>query len=77
LIVPLSHLLNGKIADAKWNKFSLIATTIPMMNFIYDFFSACVIGSDLNAERDIVHVNITTLWFVCNIIRKIATGWVF
>ncbi len=45
-----------------------------------DIFGAFIIGResrDLNAARDIVHINITSLWFLCNSIRQIGTGWVF
>jgi hypothetical protein len=40
-------------------------------------YSAFVIGRDLNAGRDIVHMNITSLWFLSNILRQITTGWIF
>ena len=42
-------------------------------------YSAFVIGRDLqvSAARDIVHINITSLWFLCNILRQIASGWIF
>jgi hypothetical protein len=40
-------------------------------------FSAFVIGRDLNAARDIVHINVTSLWFLSNLLRQIATEWVF
>jgi hypothetical protein len=42
-----------------------------------DMYSAFVIGRDLNAARDIVHIIITSLWFLSNVLRQIATGWVF
>jgi hypothetical protein len=43
-------------------------------------YSAFVIGRDLNAARDIVHINISqefSLRFLCKILRQIATGWGF
>ncbi len=30
-----------------------------------------------DAARDIVHINISSLWFLSNILRQIATGWAF
>jgi hypothetical protein len=45
--------------------------------FHFDLNSAFVIGRDINAERDIVHINITSPWFLFNILCQIASGWVF
>jgi hypothetical protein len=40
-------------------------------------YNAFVYGRDLDAARDIVHIHITSLWFLSNILRQIATEWVF
>jgi hypothetical protein len=40
-------------------------------------YSAFVIDRDLNAARDIVHIRVTSLWFLSNVLRQIATGWLF
>ncbi len=45
--------------------------------FYFDMFTTFVIGRDVNAAWDIVHIKISLLWFVRNILRHIATGWVF
>ena len=46
-------------------------------DFHFDFFSPIVIGRNLDPQRDIVHINITSMWFLLNIFRAIASGWVF
>ena len=35
-----------------------------------------MIGRDFDAHRDIVHINITSIWFLMNSLRTIAAGWV-
>ena len=36
-----------------------------------------MIGRNPDAQRDIVHMNLTSLWFLFNLLRVIASGWVF
>jgi hypothetical protein len=38
-------------------------------------FEACIIGSDHQAELDIVHLNMTLPWFLHNVVRAIAAEW--
>jgi hypothetical protein len=45
--------------------------------FHFDLFTPVVIGRNLDAPRDIVHINLTSLWFLFNLLRVIASGWVF
>ena len=45
--------------------------------FHFDLFRPFVIGKDIKAERDIVHINLSSPWFICNILRQIAAGWIF
>jgi hypothetical protein len=35
-------------------------------------YSALVIGRDINAERDLVNINLESLWFLFNILRALA-----
>ena len=42
-----------------------------------DMFDVFVIGKDINAKDDIVYINFSTLWHLCNILRNIKAGWVF
>ncbi len=46
-------------------------------DFHFDLFTPFVIGRGIDAKRDIVHINITSMWFLLNILRAIACGWVF
>jgi hypothetical protein len=46
-------------------------------DFHFDLFTPVVIGRNLDAQRDIVHINLTFLWFFFNFLRVIASGWVF
>ena len=45
--------------------------------FHFDLFRPFVIGKDIKAERDIVHIKFSSPWFICNILRQIAAGWIF
>ena len=45
--------------------------------FHLGMFDVFVIGKDLNAAEDIVYLNFSTLWHLCNILRNIAAGWIF
>jgi hypothetical protein len=39
-------------------------------------FSAFVIGSDIKAERQVIHINFSSVWLLLNAVRAIETGWV-
>ena len=67
----------AQFADVKWFKTLVARHNDPEDEFHFNIYSAFVIGRDLNAARDIVHMNITSLWFLSNILRQIATGWIF
>jgi hypothetical protein len=42
-----------------------------------DMFEAVIIGRNLQAERDIVLLNTTSEWFLCNVLRAIECWWIF
>ena len=66
-----------RYADAKWFP-TLFANHIdPAADFHLDMYDVFVIGKDINAREDIVYLNFSTLWHLCNILRNIAAGWVF
>jgi hypothetical protein len=67
----------AQFSDVKWFKTVAARHNDPEDDFHFNMFSAFVIGRDHNAARDIVHINITSLWFLSNVLRQIATGWVF
>ena len=39
-------------------------------------FSTLVIGSDIKAERQVIHINFSSVWLLLNAVRAIETGWV-
>ncbi len=72
MIIPLGHLF----ALPKWfptlfEKHNDTASDIPS-----DMFDVFVVGKSINAKDDIVYINFSTLWHLCNILRYIAAGWV-
>ncbi len=67
----------ARFADAKWFKTLVDRNNDPDDEFHFDIFSAFIIGHDVDAAGDIVDMNITLIWFLCNILRPIATGWFF
>jgi hypothetical protein len=61
----------------KWLRTLLDRTNDPQDDFHYDLYRPLVIGRDINASRGIVHIDLTSPWFLFNILRVIASGWVF
>ena len=47
----------------------------PDDTFHLDLFSPVVIGSDIQARNDVVHLNVTSPWFLFNVFRMIMSGW--
>ena len=43
-------------------------------DFHLEMYDAFVIGKDINAAEDIVYLNSSSLWHLCNILRNIAAG---
>ncbi len=35
-----------------------------------------MIGSDIKAERKVIHINFSSVWLLLNAVRAIETGWV-
>jgi hypothetical protein len=48
----------------------------PTDSFCMPLFSAFVIGSDIKAERQVIHINFSSVWLLLNAVRAIETGWV-
>ncbi len=46
-------------------------------DFHLDMYELFVIGKDLNPGEDIVYMNMSSLYFLCNIFRNIECGWLF
>jgi hypothetical protein len=67
----------AQFSDVKWFKTLVARHNDPEDAIHFNMYSAFVICRDLNAGRDIVHMNITSLWLISNILRQIATGWIF
>jgi hypothetical protein len=45
-------------------------------SFHFDMFDVFMIGKDLNPSDDIVYLNMTSLWHLCNWLRGIDAGWI-
>jgi len=48
----------------------------PTDSFCMPLFSTLVIGSDIKAERQVIHINFSSVWLLLNAVRAIETGWV-
>jgi hypothetical protein len=66
-----------QFAKAKWFRMLFDCNNDPEDTFLFYLYSALVIGRDINAERDILHINVTSPWFLFKIMCQIASGWVF
>ncbi len=44
--------------------------------FHLKMFDIIMIGKDLNPSDDIVYMNMTSLWHICNWLRAIDAGWI-
>jgi hypothetical protein len=53
-----------QFADAKWLRTLLDRNNDPEDDFHFGLSSLAVIGRDINASRDIVHINLTSPWFL-------------
>ncbi len=51
-----------QFADAKWFRTLLDGNNDPEDDFHFDLYSPVVIGRDINASRDVVHINLTSPW---------------
>jgi hypothetical protein len=41
------------------------------------YLEVFIIGRDFQAERDIVNLNMTLQWFLCNVVQAIECWWIF
>ena len=63
-------------ATAKWFPTLLSDHLDASTGFHFSMFDVFVIGRDINAREDIVYLNQSTIWHLCNFLRNIAAGWV-
>ena len=47
----------------------------PTDSFCMPLFSAFVIGCDIKAERQLIHIKFSSVWLLLNAVRAIETGW--
>ena len=66
-----------QLAEAKWFRSLVERNNDPDDGSHLDLFSPVIIGRDIQAGNDILHLNITSPWFLLNVLRGIATGWIF
>jgi hypothetical protein len=45
--------------------------------FRLDLYAPVVIGHEFDAVRDIIHINVSSPWWLLNAFRAINAGWVF
>ena len=48
----------------------------PADEYCLPLFSVFVIGHDIKPERQAIHVNLSSPWFLANAIRALESGWV-
>ena len=74
LVLDASYGSLTQLAEAKWF-LSLVERNNDLDDeYHFDLFSPVDIGRDLQAANDILHLNITSPWFLLNVLRGIATG---
>ena len=66
-----------QLASAMWFLSLIDRNNDPDDDFHFKLFHPVIIGSNINAENDILHLNVTSPWFLFNVLRAISTGWVF
>ena len=83
--LTIQQLNNYKIDDSfgslvRYSDAKLFRNLIDLHNneesdFHFNLYEPFVIGRDLNARDDIVYLNFSTIWHLCNFLRNIAAGW--
>jgi hypothetical protein len=49
----------------------------PAIDYHLPLYEYVVIGCELIAERDVVRINLSSLWMLANALRAIVAGWKF
>ena len=63
-----------RLVEQRWFPTLLDVHNNPDAEFHFDMFDVFIIGKDLNPADDIVYMNMTSLWHICNWLRAIASG---
>ena len=66
-----------QLAEAMWLRTLVDLNNNPDDEYHLNLSSPVIIGRDVQAANDILHLNVTSPWFLLNVLRGIATGWVF
>ena len=67
----------GSLTQLMWFRTLIDRNNDPDDDFHFNLFKPVVIGRDIKAENDILHLNVTSPWFLFNALRAISTGWIF
>ena len=63
-----------RYADAKWFP-TLFQKHMDDSDFHLGMYDVFVIGKCIDAENDIVYLNFSSLWHLCNMLRNLEAGW--
>ena len=66
-----------QLANAMWFRTLVERNNDPDHEYHFNLFSPVIICRDVQAANDILHLNVTSPWFLLNVLRGITTGWVF
>ena len=66
-----------QLSEAMWFQPMVDRNNDPDDAFHFNLFSPVLIGRDVQAANDILHLKVTSPWFLLNFLRGTATGWVF
>ncbi len=64
-----------RYSEAKWFQRLIDMHNDEGSPFHFNLFEPFVIGRDLKAKDDIVYLNFSSIWHLCNFLRNLAAGW--
>ena len=64
-----------RFAEAKWFESLIEEHNNPDSHFHFNLFEPFVISKSLKAKDDIVYLNFSSIWHLCNFLRNLGAGW--